>query len=308
MKKILVTGAAGSLGRWVIKYLLSEGKYEITALDLKNKQSYKKLKKYHKRINVIYGDVENQVLIDALVKGHDYVIHLAGIMPPLCNLSKSFGDNIDYKGTENIVRSISFYNPECFLIFPSTTTIYESKNIEVAFNSKIAINDDDYYGKIKEKCEQLIKEKLKNYVIFRIPFLLGELSSDKSIYLFKKNEEIEVLTNRDAAYALTKSIEYKKELNKKVKILSGGNGCRINTNELYNRILRIYGYSINILWNNTHTYLGNIYKSDKALEEMLKYQNDSIDSYLMRLKRNTRNRTLAKIFAIPTLRKIERKK
>ena len=45
MKKVLVTGAAGTIGNKVIKYLLSEGKYEITALDLRNKNSLKKLKK-----------------------------------------------------------------------------------------------------------------------------------------------------------------------------------------------------------------------------------------------------------------------
>ena len=37
MKKVLVTGAAGVIGQKVIKYLLSEGKYEITALDLRTK-------------------------------------------------------------------------------------------------------------------------------------------------------------------------------------------------------------------------------------------------------------------------------
>ena len=35
MKKILVTGAGGTIGLQVIRFLLSEGKYEITALDLK---------------------------------------------------------------------------------------------------------------------------------------------------------------------------------------------------------------------------------------------------------------------------------
>lgn len=310
MKKILVTGAAGSIGRWVLKYLLSEGKYEITAVDLKNKQSFKKLKRYHKRINVVYGDVEDQVLMDALIKDHDYVIHLAGIMPPLCNLSKSFGENIDYKGTENIVRSISFYNPECFLIFPSTTSIYESKTSEVASNSKELINESDYYSLTKDKCEKLIKEKLKNYVIFRIPFVLGEFDSDKSIYLYKKDEEVEVISNRDAAYALTKTIEYKKELNKKTKILSGGPGCRVNTNELYKYILDTYGYSFDILWNklfNTYTYSGNIYKQDKKLEELLKYQNDSVASYFMRLKRSVRNRNIQKLFAKPLIKRLEGK-
>ena len=31
MKKVLVTGAAGAIGLSLIKYLLAEGKYEITA-------------------------------------------------------------------------------------------------------------------------------------------------------------------------------------------------------------------------------------------------------------------------------------
>ena len=60
MKKVLVTGASGSIGLKVIKYLLSEGKYEITALDLRNKGNQKRLKKYRRRINIIYGDINER--------------------------------------------------------------------------------------------------------------------------------------------------------------------------------------------------------------------------------------------------------
>ncbi|WP_295163622.1 NAD-dependent epimerase/dehydratase family protein, partial [uncultured Brachyspira sp.] len=67
MKRVLVTGAAGVIGIQTIKYLLSEGKYEITALDLRNKSNYKKLKKYRRRINIIYGDINDKILIEALV-------------------------------------------------------------------------------------------------------------------------------------------------------------------------------------------------------------------------------------------------
>ena len=63
MKKVLVTGAAGSIGTHVIKYLLAEGKYEVTALDLKNKNVFKKMKRFRKRINILYGDVNDRVLI-----------------------------------------------------------------------------------------------------------------------------------------------------------------------------------------------------------------------------------------------------
>ena len=52
MKRVLVTGASGTIGTKVIKYLLSEGKYEITALDIRTKESQKKLRRYRRRINV----------------------------------------------------------------------------------------------------------------------------------------------------------------------------------------------------------------------------------------------------------------
>ncbi len=42
MKKVLVTGAAGVVGLNVLKYLLSEGKYEITALDSRLYYSFSK--------------------------------------------------------------------------------------------------------------------------------------------------------------------------------------------------------------------------------------------------------------------------
>jgi len=311
MKKVLVTGAAGALGAWVLKYLLSEGKYEITAVDLKSKETHKKLKKYHKRINVIYGDICDPILIDALIKDHDYVIHLAGVMPPLCNLNESFGDKIDFIGTENIVRSISFYNPECFLIYPSTTSLYAKSEEKINTKSKIKYNTFDYYSKTKEKCENLIKQKIKNYVIYRIPFILGELKNDRSIYLYNLNEELELITTLDAAYALVKSIDNKKELNKKIKVLTGGKGCRINSTELFIRILKTYGFSFNIILNKLFQpckYNVNIFIENQKLEDILNYQNDSIDSYFMRLSRKkyVTKRRFSKIIAKPLVKKLER--
>ena len=38
MKRVLVTGASGTIGIKTIKYLLSEGKYDVTALEIKNRK------------------------------------------------------------------------------------------------------------------------------------------------------------------------------------------------------------------------------------------------------------------------------
>ena len=57
MKKVLVVGAAGAVGVHTVKYLLSEGRYEITIMDLKNKLVMDRLKRFKKRVNILYGDV-----------------------------------------------------------------------------------------------------------------------------------------------------------------------------------------------------------------------------------------------------------
>ena len=103
MKRVLVTGAAGTIGIRTIKYLLSEGKYEVTALDLKNRKHYKKLKKYRKRIDIVYADANNREVIDSLVKESDVIIHLAGTLPCYANITEDMMRNNEYSVTKLIV-------------------------------------------------------------------------------------------------------------------------------------------------------------------------------------------------------------
>lgn len=302
MKKVLVTGAAGSIGLNTIKYLLSEGKYEITALDLKNSGSYKKLKRYRRRINVVLGDVSDPILMDALVKDHDYIIHLAGVLPPLADMKKDLCKLIDYKGTENIIRSISFFNPNCYLIYPSSTTVYGFVDKDVTVKSKIEVMEDNYYSKTKIETEKLIKNKLKNYTIFRLPIILANPKNENFIYSGINDNNIEVITNRDAAYALVRAIDYDKKLKGKTYNVGGGENCITTYRELLIKILEIHGLSFNYILSKLFldkNFYCHIYKDSNNLEEILHFRNDSLASYYMRLKRNSKNRAINRLLAKP---------
>ena len=302
MKRVLVTGAAGSIGLFTIKYLLSEGKYEITALDLKNSGSYKKLKRYRRRINIVYGDVTDPVLMDALVKDHDYIIHLAGVMPPLADMKKDLSNIIDYKGTENIIRAISFFNPDCYLIYPSSTTIYGKELKEVTVKNKINISEDDYYSNIKADTEKLIKDKIKNYTIFRLPLILTNPKKEIFIYNGIVDEKIEVATNRDVAYALVRAIDYDKELKGKIYNVGGGETCTTTYRNILINVLETYGLSFNYILSKLFldkNFYGHVYKDSDKLEEILHFRNDSLASYYMRLKRTTKGRSINRICAKP---------
>ncbi|MBQ6841519.1 MAG: NAD(P)-dependent oxidoreductase [Bacilli bacterium] len=300
MKKVLVTGAAGAIGLNLIKYLLAEGKYEITALDLKNKKVYKRLKRYRKRVNIVYGDVLDRSLVEYLVKENDIVIHLSTCLPPMAEYKRDLVDMIEYAGTENIVRAINYYNPKCYLVYASSTSLY--KEDEGKVDNKINIGEYDYFNEAKLNAEKLIVKKLKNYTIVRVPLVLSDLRSEPFIYNVKRNDFIEFITKEDAAYAFCRAIDKQNELNKKIINIGGGSTCRTTYRELITSILKYHGLSFNYLL--TSMFIPKNYTSPVLLDsdksnEILNYRNDSLQSYLMRQKRRSRNRKASKVLAKP---------
>ena len=302
MKKVLVTGAAGCIGTQVIKYLLAEGKYEITALDLKNKTVFKRLRRFKKRINILYGDIGDRVLIEALVKSHDVIIHLASALPPLSDMKRGLAEIVEYDNTENIIRAISYYNPKCHLMYASTTSMYKEKE-NVTVKTKIELNDYDYFSLAKLRTEQLIKEKLKNYTIYRIPLVLGYMDDDIFMYHVKKNSIVDVVTKEDIAYAFVKGIQNLDKLNKKTFNVTSEE--TILFNDLLINILKIRGLSWNYVLSRLFlekNYYSPVCKDRDELEEIIHYRNDSLIEYYNRLKRKNSKRKFAKFLAKPFIR------
>lgn len=304
MKKVLVTGASGAIGVQVVKYLLSEGRYEITILDLKNKCSIQRLKKFRRRVNVIYGDATNRVLMEALVKDHDYIIHLASAMPPLADMKKNLATMVDFNSCENIVRAINYYNPKCHLFFASTTSMYKDKK-EPSVKSRLELNELDYFANAKLECEKLIKEKIKNYTIYRIPLVLSNPLSDNFMYHVNKKSIIDVITKEDAAYAFVKGIKYSDKLNKKTFNL--GMDETIKYQDLLNELFKINGLSFRCLLNRLFVekdYYSPVTSDKDDLEEIIKYRNDSLATYFRRQKSRVGNRKIAKFLAKPFIKKV----
>ena len=295
MKRVLVTGAAGTLGLQTIKYLLSEGKYNITVLDLKNKKVFRNLKKYRKRVDVIYGDVLDRNLVEKLVKNTDIIIHLASCLPPVCNYYKDIPKIIELDGTENIVRAINYYNPKCYLIYGSTTSLYTKDT-----SSKIITDtkDLDLFSANKVEAEKIIRESLRNYTILRFPLIMGDLGKDNFIYSVDKNEDVEVVTKEDAAEAIISSINNFSKANKKTFNIGGGETCRINFNELLNRILNVHGVSNKFICGRflvEKTFTSPYLKDTDKANEILGYQNDSLTTYFRRQNKRSHHRKIRKL-------------
>lgn len=303
MKKVLVTGAGGSIGINVIKYLLIEGKYEITVLDIKNKRTQDNLKKYKNRVNIIYGEVNDNILMEALVKDHDYIIHLAGIMPPLADFNFKVAELVDYNGTENIIKAINKYNSNCFLIYASTTNMYDS-SLSASVKEKINVSDISNYSLNKFNTENLIRKKLKNYCILRLPLILNNFNNEPFMLNIKKNSIVEVSTNYDASYAFVKALDYKDELNKKIFNVGMGSKGIIKYDEILKKILINYGISFKYILSRIfleHNYKSPVLTDSDDLDDIIHYRTDSLYNYFNRLKRRGKKRRIQKLLAKPLI-------
>jgi nucleoside-diphosphate-sugar epimerase len=115
MTLVLVTGANGFLGSHISEALLDKG-YQVRALvrktsDLTNLKGFP--------LELVYGDLNNIESLPDAVKGVDIVINNAGLTKT--NDSMDFF-KVNARGTENILKAISFHNPNLqrFILISST--------------------------------------------------------------------------------------------------------------------------------------------------------------------------------------------
>ncbi len=306
MKKVLVTGAGGTVGLQVVRFLLSEGKYEITVLELKNKHIYKRLKPYRKRLNIVFGDINDYNIIDALVKDHDVVIHLAGVLPPLANVREDLCKEIDYNGTKTIVDAIKNYNPDCYLLYSSSTSVYgmQKEYEDITVKTPSNLDDYDFYSKCKLDSENYIKKNLKHYTIFRLAYILGDPGPENLIYSIVANSNCELLSAEDAGYAFVAAIDFDKQLNKKVYNVSGGEKFRTKYSSYLIQVFKTYGLSCKFLSAYLFAeknYYGGYYQDSDKLDEILHFRSKNLDVYyssLLKYKYKA-SRILPRFFALP---------
>lgn len=292
MKKVLVTGAGGMIGFQVISYLVNDKNYEVTALDLKSPSTIKKLSVYKDCINIIYGDINDEVLIDSLVKTHDYVIHLAAVIPPLADQNTTLTELVNYGGTKNIVDAINKSNPSCFLFYSSSISVYGDRinNPMIKITDKLNPGEYDFYAKTKIKTEKYIIKHLKNYTIFRLTGIMGRPGIDPLMFHMPLDTKLEICSDFDTAYAFFKALEHTKELKGKIFNLAGGKKCRTTYREFIARMFKIYGINIKfiktMIFAEKNFHCG-YYEDGDVLENILHFRRDTLESYYSRVDKET---------------------
>ena len=132
IRRILLTGASGTVGQEVLNQLTQKPSTEITVFDIANSRSKKLFEKYGERIRVIYGDISNQEEVAQIPEAFDTVIHLAAIIPPLADQFPELTRKVNVSGTKHLVEHIQKTSPNAFFLYSSSVSVYGDR-VETPF-------------------------------------------------------------------------------------------------------------------------------------------------------------------------------
>ena len=133
---ILVTGSSGHIGNVLVRQLVEQGKN----VRIMTKDGKKPLWLEHLNLEVVTGDLRDEIAVHEAVKGVDIVFHLAGIISISSFDSKELTD-VNVKGTEHVVNACLEHDVRRMVYTSSVHALPEGKKGEPI------TEDSDFDGK-----------------------------------------------------------------------------------------------------------------------------------------------------------------
>ncbi|MDG6990342.1 MAG: NAD-dependent epimerase/dehydratase family protein [Nitrososphaerota archaeon] len=160
---ILITGAAGFMGSYLVPRLLSDG-YDVTALDLKGAFTKGTLRGVENKIRVVEVDITNYEELNRVDVHPDYIHHLAAIAAPgLCHAQPKLAYDVNVLGTHNVLRFAKSRDVKRFLLTSSAHVYGISPRYMPTPEIQPVWLQDDVYTATKIIDEYLVRLFYENY-------------------------------------------------------------------------------------------------------------------------------------------------
>jgi len=289
--KVLLTGAAGTIGLETLKQLIEDG-CDVTAFDVHNWKNARKLHKLLPREKVVFGDIRNFKQVEQIVKDKDIVIPLAAIIPPSADENPTLAHEVNLCGTINIVNAIKKHAKGAHLIFASSIAVYGDRINDplIRKTDPLRASQSDHYAITKIRAERYIRNLGVNHTIFRLSAIMGRPQTDPLMFHMPLDTCVEIATVADTARALVAATHHTWDLMDETYNLGGGVSCRTSYRDFLTRMLKIYGLNPDHLKESsfaTKNFHCGYYVDSDELESILHFRRDSLDDYYRQVEKGT---------------------
>jgi nucleoside-diphosphate-sugar epimerase len=123
MSRFLVTGGAGFIGSHLVTAILARGD-EVRVLDNFATGKREHLQLFKGRANVVEGDVRDEAVVERLMAGVDYVLHLAAVVSvPQSMRDPALTNDVNVNGTLNVLTAARKFNVKR-VVFSSSCAVF----------------------------------------------------------------------------------------------------------------------------------------------------------------------------------------
>jgi len=156
--KFVVTGGAGFIGSYIVKYLVENG-YQVIVVDNLFRGKLRNLSGYEDKIDFHNLDILNFEELRKLVKDSDGIFHQAALTSvPESFTQKDKYQNVNVNGTENIFKLGKEFGIK--IVYASSSSIYGNPK-SIPINENASRNPINPYGKTKLDDEILAEQYSK---------------------------------------------------------------------------------------------------------------------------------------------------
>ncbi|MEK6973438.1 MAG: NAD(P)-dependent oxidoreductase [archaeon] len=156
MKKILITGADGFIGKALCEKFSEEGFYVIALVLNKNNVAHTGKMP---GIKIIEADITKKGLVEKIAEDFDFCIHLAGISDVnIAEENPLLTRKVNVLGTKNILQACAKLKCKG-IIFASTNKVYGK--IKKTAHEKSMLNGKTIYAKTKIRAEKEVRDFCK---------------------------------------------------------------------------------------------------------------------------------------------------
>lgn len=319
MKRIVLTGASGNMGRAVLEKIYSVPD-TVTRILVKSEKAEKAfigtVKKKYPSVEIVCGNLADERVCYKLVDNADYVVNCAAVIPPKSDKSPEAAIECNYYGVKTLLDAIKGSKNQPKLIHISSVALYGNRNYLHPWGrvgDPLLPSVFDVYAKSKLFGERLVLESGLNYwaVLRQTAMLHERMLADnmKDGLMFHTcfNSPLEWITAADSGLLIKNiliadmsgSVE---NFWKKVYNIGAGESNRNTGYETFNDGFGIIGGSAKSFmepsWQATRNFHGMWFSDGEILQKEFNYQTEKCSDYWKEILKNHPYYGIAKI--IPT--------